>query len=202
MIRSPPSLQQICVRSVVETQDLHDVLYPYEDWDTEEIPRNDRLTQDEKWDYQTLTVTGQKTLTECKNDLRSMLYRRPFDLDLVQLRKLPMFDGLPDYSVRQVWAETIILEWEGFVPGRLGGLLEWEELVVTWPILNSLRDGCTNESLFELLEREELLLIEQDNEKERLLVEAEQSEIWRRTIGCDWLYEMRFLINFSFFLFY
>ena len=90
-----------------------------------------------------------------------------------------MFDGLPDYSVRQVWAETIILNWERYLPGRLSGLIEWEELVMTWQILNSSLDGCTNPWLFVLLEEEKLLLIEKDND-----------ELWRKTIGCDWLSEM------------
>ena len=110
MNRSPPSLQQICVRSIVETQDLLNVLYPYEDWDTEEVPRNDRLTQDEQWHFQHLAATGQLCMTECKTALRSMLYRRPCDLDLIQLRKLPLLNGLSDLSLRQIWADTIILE--------------------------------------------------------------------------------------------
>ena len=100
MIRLAPSLQQICLRSVIDRQEIDDVLYPMLDWDNDVTHLyNERLTREEESDYETLAVTGQKTLTECKADLRSLLYRRPFDLDLIQLRKLPLFDGLPVYSV-------------------------------------------------------------------------------------------------------
>ena len=179
MIRSAPSIQQICLKSVIDHQKIDDVLYPELDWDNDVSHLfNERLTREEERDYELLAVTGQKTLTECKNDLRSLLYRRPFDLDLVQMRKLPLFDGLPDYSVKQVWAESIILEWERHVPAGLCGLIEWGELIMTWRILNSLLDGCTNLWLFEVLEEEKLPLIEKDND-----------ELWRIEFGSVWLQE-------------
>ena len=181
MFRSPPSLQQICLRSVVNYQEIDEILNPF-NWDSEfDMSQviNDRLTYEEKRHYLNLAVTGQMTLTECKEDLRSLLYRRPFDRDLLLLRGLPLFDGLSDFSMRQIWAESIIFKWEMHLPAHLGGLRAWDELVMTWDILNSLLDGCTNSRLLEFLDEEKLLLIKK-----------EKNELWRVTIGCVWLLEM------------
>ena len=81
------------------------------------------------------------------------------------MRKLPLFDGLPDYSVEQFWVEANIQEWERFVPSRLLGLVLWGELFISWRILNSLQDGCSDPWLFELIEQYKLELIEKDNDE-------------------------------------
>ena len=181
MIRSPPTLQQICLKSVVDYQEINEVLNPFNwDWEFDMSQLvNYRLTYEERRHYETLAVTGQKTLTDCKADLQSLLYWKPFDLDLLLLRKLPLFDGLSDFSVRQVWAEAIILEWENHVPAQVGGLLAWKELTMTWQIINSLLDGCTNSWLSKILKEQKLLLIEKD-----------KNELWRVEIGSVWLLEM------------
>ena len=172
------------------------------DWDVDEIPADDRLTQEEKSHYVTLAVTGVMTLTECKADLQSLLNRKPFVLDLIQMRKISLFDGLPDYSLRQFWADTIIMEWENHVPRQLLSLMDWGELTMTWRLLDSLSDGCSNAWLRESLEEQEKILIEDEDEALRLLIEAECDELWRKNVGCDWLHEMRFIINYSCILFY
>ena len=199
---SPPSLQQLCVRSVINTHGLLDVLNPYtDDWDTEEIPRNDRLTRDEEIHFQMLAATGQLSVTECKTAIRSMLYRRPCDLDLIQLRRLPLFKGMTDFCLREIWADTVIFKWERFVPSQLECKLGWEQMIMTWAIHNSLLDGCANEWLFDALKRERRLLIKIDEDKERLTLEKKDIAIWKKAIGREWLHEMRFLINYAIVLF-
>ena len=198
MIRSPPSLQLLCVQSVIDKEKVYDVLHPALDWDVEMAPKDERLTQDEKMHYVYLAITGKMTLTECKADLRAILYRRPFVLDLVQMRTIPLFDGLPDYNLRQFWAEAIIAEWENLVPREINGLIDWEELTMTWPLLDSLIDGCSNAWLRDTLQDQETLLIKQAVKTLRQLIKAYEDEQWLKSVGRAWLYEMRYLINFVF----
>ena len=201
MIRSPPSLQSLCSQSVIKTQGLIDVLNPYEnDW-LVEIPRNDRLTLGEEVFFMDLAASGQISMTECKAALRSMLYRRPCDLDLIQMRRLPLLKDLPDLSLRQLWADTIILDWERHVPSKLESNIGWEQRVMTWEILNNLYDGCAHEWLFEILEREKELLIEKDKVKARLAQEKRDLKDWKKSVGREWLRDMRHTINYACVLF-
>ena len=163
---------------------VDEVLNPYNwSWDSETVtPINDRLTYEEKKHYTNLAVTGQMTVAVCRDDLYSLLYRCPFDLDLALLRELPMFNVLSDYQLRQIWAESIVLEWENYLPAHLGGLRAWDELEMTWDILNSLLDCCTSSWLSEVLEEERQLLVKGE--------QLERDEHWRINFGCDWLSEM------------
>ena len=201
MIRSPPSLQSLCSQSVIKTQGLIDVLNPYEnDW-LVEIPRNDRLTLGEEVFFMDLAASGQISMTECKAGLRSMLYRRPCDLDLVQMRGLPLLTDLPDLSLRQLWADAIILDWERNVPMELECNIGWERKVMTWEILNNLYDGCAHEWLFEILEREKELLVKKDEDEKRFAEEKRDIKAWKKTVGMKWLHEMRHIINYACILF-
>ena len=185
MSRSPPSLQHACLKFLIDYNQVDEVLNPYHwDWDSDTVtPVNDRLTSEEKKYYTNKAATGQMTVAECRDDLCSLLYRRPFDLDLALLRELPMLNVLSVYQLRQIWAESIVNEWENYLPAHLGGLRAWDELVMTWDILKSLSDGCTNSWLSEVLEEERKLLVKKE--------QFEQDEHWRINIGCDWLSEMR-----------
>ena len=142
---SPPSLQQLCVRTVIDTHKLIDLLSPWvNDWEKDDFPRNDRLTRDEEIFFLMLAAKGKLSLTECKNALRSMLYRRPCELDLLHLKTIPYLKNMTDFCLREIWADTIILDWESFVPTHLECQIVWERMVMTWPIYNNLYDGCTN----------------------------------------------------------
>ena len=185
MSRSPPSLQHACLKFLIDYNQVNKVLNPYNwDWDSDSVtPINDRLTNEEKKHYTDKAVTGQMTVGECRDDLYSLLYRRPFDLDLALLRELPILNVLSDYQLRQIWAESIVLEWENYLPAHLGGLRAWDELTMTWDILNSLKNGCTSSWLFEVLEEERQLLVKAD--------QKDYDEHWRKNIGCDWHSEMK-----------
>ena len=199
---SPPSLQQLCVRSVIQTNGLLNVLDPYiNDWDAEEFPRNDCLTRDEEIFFQQLAVTGQLLMTGCKDALRSMLYRRPCNLDLVQLRTLPFCKDITDFFLRVIWADTVILEWERLVPSQLECSLGYEQLTMTWTIHNKLLDGCANVWLFASLKRERRRLIRKDREEERLAQERRDLVIWKETVGREWIFDMRYIINYACVLF-
>ena len=78
-----------------------------------------------------MAATGPMTVADCRDDLYSLLYRRPFDLDLKLLRENPMLNVLNDYQMRQIWAESIVDEWEAYLPAHLGGLREWDDLTMT-----------------------------------------------------------------------
>ena len=184
MSRSPLSLQKTCLKYVIDRNLVSEVLNPYiwdEDFDMSTLV-NDRLSYEEKKHYTHLAATGQMTVADCKDDLYSLLYRRPFDLDLKLLREIPMLNVLNDYQMRQIWAESIVDEWENYLPAHLGGLRAWDELTMTWDIYNSLLDGCTSSWLFEVLEEERQLLIKADQKN--------FDEHWRKNIGCDWLSDM------------
>ena len=185
MSRSPPSLQRTCLKYVLERTDLFRVLNPYvwdEDFDMSTLV-NDRLTYEEKKHYTELATTGKMTVADCRDDLYSLLYRRPFDLDLKLLREIPMLSVLNDYQMRQIWAESIVDEWEAYLPSLLGGLREWDNLTMTWEIYRSLLTGCTDSWLFEILEKERQLLIKADQEV--------FDKHWRINIGLVWLSEMK-----------
>ena len=185
MSRSPPSLQRTCLKYVLDRNELLSVLNPYvwdEDFDMSTLV-NDRLSFEERRHYTNLAATGQMTVADCRDDLYSLLYRRPFDLDLKLLREIPMLNVLNDYQMRQIWAESIVDEWENFLPAHLGGLRAWDELTMTWDIYHSLLAGCTNSWLFEVLETERQLLIKTEQEN--------FDEHWRKNIGCDWLSDMK-----------
>ena len=199
---SPPSLQQLCVRTVIDTHKLIDLLSPWvNDWEKDDFPRNDRLTRDEEIFFLMLAAKGKLSLTECKNALRSMLYRRPCELDLLHLRTLPYFRNMTDFCLREIWADTVILDWESFVPTHLECQIVWERMVMTWPIYNNLYDGFTNKWLFEVLAREKRLLVKMDEDEARLAQEKRDIKAWKKTVGREWLHDMRFIINYACILF-
>ena len=176
---SVPSLQKICLKSMIDNEEIQEILYPEINGDTDMTTLfNERLTPVEWRHYEILAVTGQRTLTKCKEDLRSLLYRRPFNLDLVQMRKISLFNDLPDYSVKQFWVEAIVQEWERYVPSCLLGGVIWGKLIISWRILHSLQDGCSDVWMFELIEQYTLELIEK-----------EKDELWQINIGFVWLLE-------------
>ena len=130
-----------------------------------------------------------------------MLFRRPCDLDLARLRKISTFKGVSETILRVIWADTITLEWERLVPSMLDCKLGWEQLTMTWTIHNKLLDGCADKWLFGALEHQRLLLVEKDEEEERIAQEKRDTKIWKKTVGREWLHEMRHIINYAFVLF-
>ena len=86
MILTPPSLQQFCLKLIIDYEEIIDVLNPEEDWDNDMSHLyNDRLTREERDNFEYQAVRGIKTLAQIKSEIRALLIRRPFNLDLVQL---------------------------------------------------------------------------------------------------------------------
>ena len=181
MKNTPPSLQQFCLKRIVDYEEIIDVLNPEEDWDNDvRHLYNHRLTRDERDEFESRVVSGAQTLSQVKNEIRALLILRPFDLDLVQLKlAIPWFSDIPECVARQIWLEANVFEFERYVPSHLWFVIDWCHAVMTWEILHSILDGCTNQYLFETLEELEQVLIEKDND-----------ELWRVEIGSVWLSDM------------
>ena len=181
MKNTPPSLQQFCLKRIVDYEEIIDVLNPKEDWDNDvRHLYNHRLTRDERDEFESQVVGGFQTLSQVKNEIRALLIVRPFDLDLVQLKlAIPWFSDIPECVARQIWLEANVFEFERYVPSHLWYVVDWNHVTMTWEILRSILDGCTNQDLFEAIDELEQMLIEKDND-----------ELWRDEIGSVWLSDM------------
>ena len=181
MLNTPPSLQQFCLRRIVDYEEINDVLNPPLDWDNDvRHLYNHRLTRDERDEFEMLVVNGTRTLAQVKADIRALLVLRPFDLDLAQLKlAIPWFSDIPECVARQIWVEANIFEFERYVPGQLWYVVDWNIVTMTWDILRSILDGCTDSWLFESL-----------NELEQKLIEQDKNELWRIEVGSVWLSDM------------
>ena len=181
MINSPPSLLQCCLKRIVDYEEIISVLNPEEDWDNDvRHLYNNRVTRDERDEFENLVVRGVQTLSQVKAEIRALLIQRPFNLDLVQLKlAIPWFADMPECVAQQIWLEANVLEFERYLPSHLWYVINYEQVVMTWDLLYSILDGCTNQDLFEALEEQEQMLIEKDND-----------EIWRVEYGSVWLSDM------------
>ena len=181
MKNTPPSLQQFCLRRIVDYEEINDVLNPPLDWDNDvQHLYNHRLTRDERDEFEMLVVNGTRTLAQVKADIRALLVLRPFDLDLAQLKlAIPWFSDIPECVARQIWVEANVFEFERYVPGQLWYVVDWNIVTMTWDILRSILDGCTDSWLFESL-----------NELEQRLIEQDKNELWRIEVGSVWLSDL------------
>ena len=181
MKNTPPSLQQFCLRRIVDYEEINDVLNPKEDWDNDvRHLYNHRLTRDERDEFESQVVNGTQTLAQVKAEIRALLILRPFDLDLVQLKlAIPWFSDIPECVARQIWVEANIFEFERYLPSQLWYVVDWNVVTMTWEILRSILDGCTNQDLFEAIDELEQILIEKDND-----------ELWRIEVGSVWLSDL------------
>ena len=181
MKNTPPSLQQFCLKRIIDYEEIIDVLNPEEDWDNDvRHLYNHRLTRDERDEFESQVVSGTQTLAQVKAEIRALLILRPFDLDLVQLKlAIPWFSDIPECVARQIWVEANVFEFERYAPSHLWYVVDWNHVVMTWDILRSILDGCTNQDLFEAIDELEQKLIEQDND-----------ELWRVEVGSVWLSDL------------
>ena len=95
---------------------------------------------------------------EVKRDIRAVLLQRPFDLDLIQLQAIPLFENLPEVIAKDIWIEAFLVQFEAgfhwcrdFYPtyGR----------DFTWNKLSCLMDGCRDKNLLKRLKEQEEILI-------------------------------------------
>ena len=124
---------------------------------------NTRMTVPEIWDYLTEVLSGVKSFTQVKSEMREVLLLRPFDLDLVQLRAaIPLlFDHLPVVMAKEIWMESFLRQFEKRIPfcfyfkSHYGAPMPLEAV-------QCVADGCQNQELMELIqEREKELQIDE-----------------------------------------
>ena len=93
-----PSLQSLVINYIIDYEKINEVLNPKEDWDVDNSHLfNTRMPVPEIWEYLEEVLSGIKTFTQVKSQMRAVLLQRPFDLDLVQLQAaIPLlFNDLP-----------------------------------------------------------------------------------------------------------
>ena len=158
-----PTLQSIVVKFIVEYEEINETLNPKEDWDIDNSHLfNTRMPVPEIWEYLEEVLSGVKTFTQVKREMRAVLLQRPFDLDLVQLQAaIPLFKCLPGIMAKQIWIEAFIIHFEARLPCCL-----WFKLHYGAPLdmnaVQCIMDGCQNNELRELLQkREKELLIDE-----------------------------------------
>ena len=100
--------------------------------------------------------------------MRLLLQQRPFDLDLVQLQAIPLFNELPDCIAKLIWIDTFIVSFEAHLPSFLWFKMEYGNKL-DWKALHCVLDGCENQELLELLKQREQELIVDDIVLEWLL---------------------------------
>ena len=130
------------------------------------------MSHQEVIDFQIQVLSGTKSFSEIKSEMRLLLLRRPFDVDLVQLQAIPLFNGLPDCIAKIIWIEAFIMFFEAQLPFFLWLKLEYGNKL-DWKALQFLLDGCENLELLELLKQREQELIIDDIVLEWLLKNLE-----------------------------
>ena len=126
------------LKFIIDYEKINEMLNPKEDWDIDNSHLfNTRMPVPEIWEYLEEVLSGVKTFTQVKREMRAVLLQRPFDLDLVQLQAaIPLFKGLPGVMAKQIWIEAFLIHFEA--------------------------SGCQNNELRELLQkREKELLIDE-----------------------------------------
>ena len=152
-----PSLKSIAINYIIDYEKIDEVLNPKEDWDVDNSHLfNTRMTVPEIWDYLTEVLSGVKSFTQVKSEMREVLLLRPFDLDLVQLRAaIPLlFDHLPVVMAKEIWMESFLRKFEARLPFCLYFKMHYGAPLY----LNAVQcvmDGCQNAELRELLQQRE-----------------------------------------------
>ena len=165
-----PSLQQIAIMSIIKHEDIVTILNPEEDWDEDNSHLfNQRLTKQEFRDFQIQAISGERYLAQIKADIRDLLQQRPFDLDLVQLERLPLFHWIPKRISKDIWIEAFLAFFEAKLPNLLDFNIHYGSTRMNWLILGCLLDGCQNTDLLRMLREQEQKLIDRFNDDILLL---------------------------------
>ena len=165
-----PSLQQIAIMSIIEHEDIVAILNPEEDWDDDNSHLfNQRLTRQEFRDFQIQAISGERYLAQIKADIRDLLQQRPFDLDLVQMKKLPLFHWIPKCISKDIWIEAFLAFFEAKLPNLLDFNIHYGSTRMNWLVLGCLLDGCQNSDLLRMLREQEQILIDRFNDDILLL---------------------------------
>ena len=139
-----PSLQSLVVKFIIEYEEINETLNPPEDWDNDTSHLfNQRMSHQEVLEHEKEVLSGIKTFTQVKSEIRALLLQRPFDLDLVQLQAIPLFKGLPDVIAKEIWIEAFIVQFEALLPCFLWFQLEYGN-PLDWNAVQCMLDGCQN----------------------------------------------------------
>ena len=118
------------------------------------------MSRQEVIDFEIQVLSGKKSFSQIKSEMRILLQQRPFALDLVQLQAIPLFNGLPDCIAKQIWIEAFMVSFEAKLPSFLYFKLEYGNKL-DWKTLKCMLDSCENPELFEMLkEREKELIVD------------------------------------------
>ena len=121
-----PSLQSLVVKFIIEYEEINETLNPPEDWDNDTSHLfNQRISHQEVLEYEKEVLSGIKTFTQVKSEIRACLLQRPFNLDLVQLQAIPLFKGLPDVIAKEISIEAFLVQFEARLPCFLWFKLEY-----------------------------------------------------------------------------
>ena len=157
------------VKFIIEYEETNETLNPPEDWDNDTSHLfNQRISHQEVLEYEKEVLSGIKTFTQVKSEIRALLLQRPFHLDLVQLQAIPLFKGLPDVIAKEIWIKAFLVQFEARLPCFLWFKLEYRN-PLDWNAVQCVMDGCQNEDLLELLKKREKELIVDDLVLEWLL---------------------------------
>ena len=74
------------------------------------------MSHQEVLEYEKEVLSGIKSFTQVKSEIRAVLLQRPFNLDLVQLQAIPLFKGLPDVIAKEIWIEAFLVQFEARLP--------------------------------------------------------------------------------------
>ena len=152
-----PSLKSIAINYIIDYEKIDEVLNPKEDWDVDNSHLfNTRMPVPEIWEYLEEVLSGIKTFTQVKSEMRAVLLQRPFDLDLVQLQAaIPLlFNHLPVVMSKEIWIESFLRKFEARLPFCLYFKMHYGAPLY----LNAVQcvmDGCQNAELRELLQQRE-----------------------------------------------
>jgi hypothetical protein len=152
-----PSLKSIVINYIVDYENINGVLNPKEDWDVDNSHLfNTRMPVPEIWEYLEEVLSGIKTFTQVKSEMRAVLLQRPFDLDLVQLQAaIPLlFNHLPVVMSKQIWIEAFLMHFEARLPFCLYFKLHYGA-PMDLNAVQCIMDGCHNADLRELLQKRE-----------------------------------------------
>ena len=164
-----PTLLSLASQFIIDYEKVTDILNPEEDWDVDNSHLyNQRLNHLEVWAFEAEVLSAVKPLAEVKRDIRAVLLQRPFDLDLLQLQAIPLFENLPEVIAKDIWIEAFLVQFEA----KLHWSIDFYPTYgrdFTWNELSCLMDGCRDKNLLKELKRQEKILIANELALEWLL---------------------------------
>ena len=122
-----PSLQLLCVATIVENENLLDILNQPKAWefffDNDEDynkyhRQNERLSVAEHQMFVMKCLNGTK-LVDVKNEIRVLMESKPFaNEDKLILKNLPILCHFPERIVKVFWIEAIAQMFDRYIRGR------------------------------------------------------------------------------------